>query len=164
MKSQFKLLILAVLASGVQAQEFRETAVPNAQIPAIVRDVVEWHNMQYPNCQFVKPLGSETIENKVDSSVEHWSIEACDGKAFTYKVTVFPHAGGGVTGAVSNLDGSSVGGESNMSDEELAAECKLMREEVQTLGDPDKLDYDKAARYYHLIANLAVCDAAESAP
>jgi len=163
MKSQLNLIALAVVALSVNAQEFRETSVPNAQISAVVRDVAEWHNMQHPDCQFVKPLGSETVEKDADGTVEHWSIEACAGKAFTYKVAVFPQAGGAVTDMVSNVDGSTVGEEVEMSDEEFAAECKAMREEEQALGDPDKLDHDKAMRYYHLIASLAACSAA-SAP
>ena len=164
MKSAFQLLALAVLATGAEAQEFRETSVPNAQISAVVRDVAEWHNMQYANCQFAKPLGSETVEKVEGSTVEHWSIEACDGKAFTYKVRVIPHAGGGVTDSVSNVDGSAVGENGAMSDEELTIECKAMREEKHALGVPDKLDHAKVKRYYHLIANLAICNANESAP
>jgi len=163
MKSQLKLIALSVLAFGAQAQEFRETSVPNEQISAVVRDVAEWHNMQHSDCKFVKALGSETVEKDSDGTVEHWSIQACAGKAFTYKVSVFPHSGGGVTDSVSNLDGSPVGEELELSDEEYAAECKKMREEEQALGGPDKLDHDKAMKYYQLIANLAACSAA-SAP
>ena len=159
MKSQLKLIALAAVAFSAQAQEFRETSVPKAQISAVVRDVAEWHNMQHSDCQYVKPLGSKTVERDGDSTIEHWSIEACSGKAFTYKVRVVPHPGGGVTDSVSNLDGSSVGAEPEMSDEEFAAECKAMRVEEQALGDPDKLDDEKAMRYYQLIANLAVCNA-----
>ena len=51
-----------------------------------------------------------------------------------------------------------------MSDEELAAECKSMRKEEQALGNPKKLDNEKAMRYYQVIANLAVCNASEISP
>jgi hypothetical protein len=161
---QLKLLFLAVFAIGADAQEFRDTAVPNSQIQAIVRDVAQWHDMQYPDCAFVKAVGSNLIEKDADSTVEHWSIEACAGKTFTYRVLVMPRPDGGVSDSVSNVDGSPIDSGEPVSPEQLAADCKAWRKELEQMGSIDDVPDSKITRYAQLSADVAACHAYESAP
>ena len=102
MKSLLFLLLLAAFAA--QAQEFRETAVPNSQLSAVVRDVAQWHDIRHPDCHFIKATGSVVVEKDSGSTVEQWTIEACSGKSFTYRVVVFPEPDGGVTDMVGDID------------------------------------------------------------
>ena len=157
-------IFLASTAFGAYAQEFRDTAVPNSQIKAIVRDVAEWHDMQHPGCTFVRATGSKLVEKNADSTVEHWSIEACSGKVFTYRVMVMPQSDGGVSDSVSNVDGSSVGEPETMSAEQLTAECAADKKELEQMGQADKVPDDKIERYAQLSAQMAACQANGSAP
>lgn len=157
--------MLALAAGLAHAADFRDTIVPKSHIPAVIRDVAEWHDLQHPDCPFEKATGSRTVEKRAGGSVEHWSVEACAGKSFVYRVDVFPRGeNGSVTDMVSNVDGSSFGEAPKLSDEEFAEQCKAMRKEQRALGDPEKLDDAKAMRYYQLVASLAMCDMQESLP
>lgn len=159
--------VILMLATGaLHAQTFGDTAVPKAHIPAVIRDVAEWHDLQHPDCPFKKATGSKTVEKRAGGSVEHWSVEACSGKSFVYRVDVFPRGdnGGGVTDMVSNVDSAPVGETPTLSDKEFAAQCKAMRKEQRALGDPEKLDDANAMRHSQLVAGLAMCDMRESLP
>lgn len=160
---QIKLLFLAVLAFSAEAQEFRDTAVPNSQIQAVVRDVAGWHDMQHPDCSFVKAIGSKLIERAADSTIEHWSIEACSGKAFTYRVMVMPGPGDSVSDSVSNLDGSPVRSAEPISAEQFAAACDALRKELEKMGSVDEVPDSMITRYAQLSADNAAC-LAEFAP
>ena len=98
------VFVLLFLPSIAQAQEFRDTAVPNAQIHAVIRDVAEWHDMRHPDCRFTKATGSTTVEKESDGTVEHWTIEACSSKSYTYEVAVFPEPDGGITDMVGDIE------------------------------------------------------------
>lgn len=157
--------MLVFAAGAANAAGFRDTIVPKSHIPAVIRDVAEWHDLQHPDCPFKKATGSRTVEKRAGGSVEHWSVEACSGKSFVYQVDVFPRAdNGSVTDMVSNVDGTPIGEAPKLSDKEFAEQCKAMRKEQSALGDPEKLDDAKAMRYYQIVASLAVCDMQKSLP
>ena len=154
MKSLVLLTILAI--TPAYAQDYRETAVPNAQIRAVLRDVTQWHDMQHPDCVYSKSLGSVTVEKSDKGTVEHWSIEACSGKKFTYRVSVFPSPNGGVTDMVSNVDGSSVGGNETTSPP-TAEECKRSRERYDLLSAKKDVTDSEMNEIPQLAADLAAC-------
>ncbi|WP_226467679.1 hypothetical protein [Luteimonas panaciterrae] len=157
--------MLVLAAGAANATDFRDTAVPKSHIPAVIRDVAEWHDLQHPDCPFKKATGSRTVEKRAGGSVEHWSVEACSGKSFVYQVDVFPRGdNGSVTDMVSNVDGAPIGEAPKLSDKEFAEQCKAMHQEQRALGDPEKLEDAKAMRYYQLVAGLAVCDMQKSLP
>jgi len=166
MRARLKIAIpmLVLLAGIAHAADFRETAVPKAQIPAVIRDVAEWHDLQHPDCPFKKATGSKTVEKRAGGTIEHWSVDACSGKDFVYQVDVFPRGDGSVTDMVSNVDGAPIGEAPKLSDKEFAEQCKAMHREQRALGDPEKLEDAKAMRYYQLVAGLAVCDMRKSLP
>jgi hypothetical protein len=82
--------------------------VSGRNVADITRDVQGWHDMQHSDCKFVKVLGAEVASQDQRSIIEHWTVEACKGQAFIYKVLIIPGTGA-LTDAVSNLDGSPVG-------------------------------------------------------
>jgi hypothetical protein len=161
---QLKVLFIACLVFGAHAQEFRETAVPNSQISAVVRDVAQWHDMQHPDCAFVKATGSKLVEKGARTTIEHWSVEACSGKIYTYRVMVMPGPGDAVSDSVSNLDGSPVGTPEPISAEQLAADCDAARKELEQMGPIDNVPDSKVTRYAQLSADIAACQANGSAP
>jgi len=151
------LIVLGMLvATPAFAQEFRNTAVPNAQIDAVLRDVAQWHDMQHPDCRYQKPVGSVAIESKGDNTVEHWSIEACSGKTFTYRVAVFPSPGGGVSDSVSNIDGSPVGG-SDISSPPSSEDCLKSKARYELLDAKQDLTDEEMDEVPQLAADLAAC-------
>ena len=72
-------------------------------IKAIARDVMGWHDVQNPSCKFERVLSAIIIESEPDATTEHWTIEACEAKQFTYSVYIL-RMGGGFSVMVSNLD------------------------------------------------------------
>jgi hypothetical protein len=160
MTSLFVFLLLAPFA--VQAQEFRETAVPNSQIAAVVRDVAQWHDMRHPDCRFLKAKGSVVVEKDSDSTAEHWTVEACSGKSFTYRVVVFPEPDGGVTDMVGDVDRPSSDTNAMLPPPD-PAECAEKQRKLDALNasnDPNT-DYSQMAQ---LAADLAVCNVEKAAP
>ena len=151
------LIVLSLfVTTAAFGQEFRNTAVPNAQIGAVLRDVAQWHDMQHPDCTYKKPVGSVAIEAKDGNTVEHWSIEACSGKTFTYRVAVFPSPGGGVTDSVSNVDGSPIGGSgatSPPSDED----CAKSKARYELLDAKEDLTDEEMNEVPQLAADMAAC-------
>jgi len=151
------LIVLSMLvATPAFAQEFRNTAVPNAQIGAVLRDVAQWHDMQHPDCRYQKPVGSVAIESTGDNTVEHWSIEACSGKTFTYRVAVFPSPGGGVSDSVSNIDGSPVG-DSDISGPPSSEDCSKSKARYELLNAKEDLTDEQMDEIPQLAADLAAC-------
>ena len=157
------LALLLVPTLSASSQEFRDTAVPNSQIAAVVRDVAQWHDMQHPDCLFSKPVGSKLIERTQDGSVEHWTITACSGRNFTYEVTVLDSQGGSVTNMVSNVDGEPIASDQSGASEPDAAECADMQRQFDDFKADSSSDKDYSAMA-ELAAKLAVCNASQAAP
>ena len=67
------------------------------------RDVVEWHAMKHPDCPFQNVSGAKIVKREKDSVTEHWTIQACAGKQFTYRVFIIPQEGG-ITDAVGDVE------------------------------------------------------------
>lgn len=119
------LLTAALLCASARAQEYRETAVPNHQIAAVLRDVVQWHDGQHPGCKFERSLGSEPGKSSDGEPEEHWSIAACRGQTFTYRVSVISQSqGGGITVLVGNLNRHPIGDSAGQGAPDLAASCQ----------------------------------------
>ena len=69
------------------------TSACGAQAANVARDVAGWHNAHQPKCPFVRPLSAEIVRDEGNAVVEHWTIEACDAKQFTYRAYLLPGAG-----------------------------------------------------------------------
>ena len=80
-----------------------ETSVPVHQIGNVTRDIVEWHAMKHPDCPFQNVSGAKIVKREKDSVTEHWTIQACAGRQFTYRVFILPHEGG-LTDAVGDVE------------------------------------------------------------
>ncbi|KGQ19262.1 hypothetical protein LF41_2908 [Lysobacter dokdonensis DS-58] len=78
---------------------------------AVTRDVAGWHNRQHDDCRFKKLLGTSVLETGDGDSTEKWTIEACDGRQFSYQVFVIPAPDGSIADMVSNLDEAPIAGE-----------------------------------------------------
>ena len=103
------------------------------------------------------------VEKDSDSTVEHWTIEACSGKSFAYEVVVFPEPDGGVTDMVGDIDDSPSGSTNAMLPPPDPAECLEKQHKfdaLNTSNDPST-DYSQMAQ---LAADLAVCNAERAAP
>ena len=77
------------------------TSACGGQAANVARDVARWHNAHQLSCPYVRPLAAEIVRDEGDAVVEHWTIEACDGKRFTYRAYLLP--GGGLTVMVSDV-------------------------------------------------------------
>lgn len=84
------------------------TSVTGRHISDISRDVQQWHDMQNPSCLFNRVINAQVVKDEKESTVEHWTIEACKGESFTYRVLIMPYPNGGIGDMVSNLDGGPV--------------------------------------------------------
>lgn len=144
------------VALCASAQEYRDTAVPNAQIPNVLRDVAQWHDFQHPDCKYKQPVGSVRAEGE-DGDEEHWTIVGCDGRQFTYRVSVISQHRGGVTVLVGNVGGEPVKQKPKM-DKGLREQCEAIAKELASMGDDiDKVPDDKIIRYGQLYADNAAC-------
>ena len=83
-----------------------ETSVPVHQTGNVTRDIVEWHAMKHPDCPFQNVSGAKIVKREKDSVTEHWTIQACAGKQFTYRVFILPHEGG-ITDAVGDVEAAA---------------------------------------------------------
>ena len=63
-----------------------KTTVKGSNVDDVTRDVAQWHDSKHADCKFVKVIGAEIVKREKDSVTEHWTIEACDKKHFTYSV------------------------------------------------------------------------------
>lgn len=146
------------LAAGAvfhtQAQEYRDTAVPNAQIPNVLRDVAQWHDFQHPDCKYKQSVGSVRAKGE-DGDEEHWTIVGCDGRKFTYRVSVISQHRGGVTVLVGNLGGEPVKQKPKVGKIQHQRSCADVAEELATFGnDINKVPSDRIAQ---LAADNAAC-------
>jgi len=82
-----------------------ETSVSVRQTGNITRDIVQWHDMKHPDCPFHKVSGAQIVKRENDSVTEHWTIQACAGKQFTYRVWILPGEGG-ITDVVGDIEAS----------------------------------------------------------
>jgi hypothetical protein len=80
-----------------------DTSVSVHQTGNIIRDIVQGHAMKHPDCPFQKVSGAKIVKRDKDSVTEHWTIQACDGKQFTYRVFIIPHEGG-ITDSVGEVE------------------------------------------------------------
>jgi hypothetical protein len=64
--------------------------------------------MQNPGCPFNRVTNAQIVESGSESTLEHWTIEACKDKSFTYRVLIMPHPSGGIGDMVSNLKDAPV--------------------------------------------------------
>lgn len=134
------LLTAGLLGVSVHAQEYRETAVPNHQISAVVRDVAQWHDAQHPECKFERSLGSKPGTSSGGKPEEHWSIAACRGQTFTYRVSVVSQSqGGGITVVVGNLNRQPIGESAEQGKPDLAASCQEAVTQLAAMkAEPEK--------------------------
>ncbi len=82
------------------------TSVPESGIDAITRDVQQWHEFQHPNCKFAAVTAADVVSQTEKTTVEHWTITACQQQEFTYKVLILRNTHGAWSDAVSNVDES----------------------------------------------------------
>jgi hypothetical protein len=157
--------LLAVTIGGAlcaQAQEYRDTAVPNAQIANVLRDVAQWHDFQYPDCKYTGPVGSVRTETE-NGNEERWTVAGCDGRKFTYRVSVVSQNQGAVTVLVGNVDGAPIKQKPKM-DTALSEQCEAIAKELASFGDDiDKVPDDKINRMAQLAADNAACQGAAKA-
>ena len=106
------LVLMALLGCATQPQQSEpatpaafDTTVRGRNIRDVSRDVQQWHDMMHPECKFVRVTATNIVNQEQDKAVEHWTIEACDQKPFTYRVMVI-HRGNGILDSVGNVDGS----------------------------------------------------------
>jgi hypothetical protein len=69
------------------------TSVCGGHVENVARDVAGWHNRQNPACPYVRPLRARIIRDEGDAVVEHWTIQACEAREFTYRAYLLPSAG-----------------------------------------------------------------------
>ncbi len=69
------------------------TSARGQHVSNVARDIAGWHNAHHPDCQFVRPVRAQIIRDEGDAVVEHWTIEACDSKEFTYRAYLLPSRG-----------------------------------------------------------------------
>ena len=99
-------MFLTACATSAQVAPTNSTAVYQQQIRNVTRDVQQWHDGQYPKCLFQKVAATQIVKRDKKTSDEHWTIEACGHKQFTYKVYVMLQDGG-ISDMVGNADGSA---------------------------------------------------------
>jgi len=110
MKNVFTLPLLALLCgcatqTTVPVQNHAiQTSAPRGHLQNVSRDIQGWHNFQHPDCPYVRVVGAKIVERDSDSTVEHWTIEACKQKQFTYQALILPYPDGGIGVSVSNVD------------------------------------------------------------
>lgn len=153
--------VCLMLAAGgvlpVHAQEYRDTTVPNAQIPNVLRDVAQWHDFQHPDCKYKQPVGSVRAEGE-GGDEEHWTIVGCEGRQFTYRVSVISQHSGGVTVLVGNVGGEPVKQKPKAGKSQLTQSCEDIAKELASFGDDiEKVPDDKISRMAQLAADNAAC-------
>lgn len=157
------LAVTVGVALCAQAQEYRDMAVPNAQIVNVLRDVAQWHDSQYPHCKYTGSVGSVRAGTE-NGNDEHWTIAGCDGRQFTYRVSVVSQNRGAVTVLVGNVDGAPIKQKSKLGQDQLEQSCEDIAKELASLGDDiDKVPDDKINRMAQLTADNAACQGAAKA-
>jgi hypothetical protein len=108
------LLVGLIALSGCAAHDTEpsqkvalNTTVSSRNINDISRDVQQWHDIKNPSCKYVRVIGAEIIKNEQKNTVEHWTIEGCQKKQFTYRVLILSYQGG-ISDMVSNVEETSV--------------------------------------------------------
>lgn len=153
--TRYTWLLLAAVTVPAVASESGPTLVPDHQLAAVVRDVAQWHDGQHADCRFQKALGYNVVERARKESVEHWTIEGCNGRQFTYRVRIFVQ-GGGIVDSVSNVDGSPVAG----GPEPVAPsseECASSKQRLDRLNAKDELSEAEMQELPQLAADQAAC-------
>jgi hypothetical protein len=96
----------ASATGGLSSGASLHTSVPDSSIDAITRDVRQWHELQHPNCRFAAVTTAAVVSQTEKTTVEHWTITACQQQEFTYKVLILRNTPGALSDAVSNVDES----------------------------------------------------------
>lgn len=157
------LAVTIGVALCADAQEYRSTAVPNAQIPNVLRDVAQWHDFQYPDCKYTRPVGSVRATGE-EGDEERWTIVGCDGRQFTYRVSVVSQSQGGVTVLVGNVGGTPVKQRPKSGQDQVEQSCEDIAKELASFGDDiNKVPDDKVNRMAQLTADNAACQGAKAA-
>ena len=79
------------------------TSARGRNVDDLTRDVAQWHDSKHPDCKFAKVVGAEIVKQESDSITEHWTIQACEGKQFTYRVYIL-RGSGAMTDMVSDVE------------------------------------------------------------
>ena len=69
------------------------TAATGRLVDDIKRDLAGDHNAFHPECAFERVVSAEPISKDAQATYETWSVEACSGKVFAYKVMIISGAG-----------------------------------------------------------------------
>ena len=111
---RFAVLVLAVLAGCTAAPptppipptppaaEGLVTTVHGRNVEDISRDVREWHDLAHADCKFIRVVGAQIISQQGNQATEHWTVEACGAKRFTYEVMI-ERGAHGISDAVGNV-------------------------------------------------------------
>jgi len=78
------------------------TTVRGRNIDDITRDVQEWHDVKHQDCKFMRVVGAQVISQEGNRAVEHWTVEACAAKRFTYEVMI-ERGAHGISDAVADV-------------------------------------------------------------
>lgn len=78
------------------------TTVRGRNIDDITRDVQEWHDVKHQDCKFMRVVGAQIISQEGNRAVEHWTVEACAAKRFTYEVMI-ERGAHGISDAVADV-------------------------------------------------------------
>lgn len=99
----FVVLLCAMQGYAMAATELH-TSVSGKFVEEVTADVAQWHNVAQPRCKFEKIVGAEIFKKDEKGTTEHWTVQACDHKQFTYRVFVIDNANGTITDAVGDID------------------------------------------------------------
>ena len=69
------------------------SSVCGGRASLVAKDIAGWHNAQNPSCPFVRSLRAQILKRSDGGIVEHWKIEACQGKQFTYRAYLLSNVG-----------------------------------------------------------------------
>jgi hypothetical protein len=109
MKHATSMLSIAVLLCATQGYAMAgtpelHTSVSGKFVEEVTADVAQWHNVAQPKCKFEKVVGAEIAKKDEKGSTEHWTIQACEHREFTYRVFVIHNDNGTITDAVGDID------------------------------------------------------------
>jgi len=104
---EIALFIAVTLGVGFASAATIATSVSGNGIQLISRDVQEWHDGQRSDCRYKKVIGVEIVKRDETFVTEHWTIQACHKKQFTYEVLIMVSEHG-LSDVVSNIDHSPV--------------------------------------------------------
>lgn len=78
------------------------TTVRGRNVGDISRDVQQWHDAKHQDCKSTRVVGAQIVSQEGNRAVEHWTVEACAAKRFTYEVLI-ERGATGISDAVADL-------------------------------------------------------------